>query len=176
MQLIFIYGPAAAGKYTIASHLAAKTGIKLFHNHLVVDLVSDLYEFGTGPFVLLREKLWLDTFDVAADAGLSLIFTFHPEATVRPSLIDDIFGTYRKAGGSILVVELRCPVEIIESRLDNPSRREFSKLTDKDLFRQVQTDGGFEFDYEFSPNLTIDTADVTAEDAASLIFDRIKEI
>ncbi len=173
MQLVFIYGPAAAGKYTIASHLSEITGIKLFHNHLVVDLVSDLYEFGTEPFIELRETLWLHTFDVAANHGLSLIFTFAPEATVRPSLIDEIFALYTNAGGEVLVVELTCPTEVIESRLGNSSRKEFTKMADVELFREVSARGGFAFDYQFSPAISIDTSEVNAEDAASRISNLI---
>jgi hypothetical protein len=39
MKLTFIYGLPATGKLTIAVELAAMTGYKLFHNHLVVDLL-----------------------------------------------------------------------------------------------------------------------------------------
>ena len=39
MKLIFIYGLPATGKLTVAVELAAMTGYKLFHNHLVVDLL-----------------------------------------------------------------------------------------------------------------------------------------
>ena len=41
MKLVFIWGPAASGKLTIARVLAAQTGITLFHNHLVVDALLE---------------------------------------------------------------------------------------------------------------------------------------
>ncbi|MEO1956129.1 MAG: AAA family ATPase, partial [Gammaproteobacteria bacterium] len=37
MKVIFLYGPPASGKLTIAKKLADKTGISLFHNHLTFD-------------------------------------------------------------------------------------------------------------------------------------------
>jgi adenylate kinase family enzyme len=43
MKLIFIYGPPASGKLTIAEILSERTGIPLFHNHLSRDLVKDIY-------------------------------------------------------------------------------------------------------------------------------------
>lgn len=55
MKLIFIYGPAAAGKLTVARVLAEQTGVALFHNHLVVDAVMAVFPFGSEPFVRLRE-------------------------------------------------------------------------------------------------------------------------
>ena len=48
MRLIFIYGLPAVGKLTVAKELAAKTGYKLFHNHLVVDLLISTFELGAS--------------------------------------------------------------------------------------------------------------------------------
>ncbi len=90
-MLLFIYGPPAAGKYTIASIVAEQTPYNLFHNHHVVDLVHQFFDFGSEGFIALREKLWLDTFTTIGEHNLPVIFTFNPEATVRPSLIDEIF-------------------------------------------------------------------------------------
>jgi hypothetical protein len=51
MRLIFLYGLPATGKHTVAQYLAALTGYKLFHNHLAVDLLLSVFDFGTQPFV-----------------------------------------------------------------------------------------------------------------------------
>ena len=62
MRLIFIYGMPAPGKLTVAQELAKLIGYKLFHNHLVVDLLLLTNEFGSATFVRLREKIWLGFF------------------------------------------------------------------------------------------------------------------
>jgi hypothetical protein len=36
MDLVFLYGPPAAGKFTVGRELAAITGFGLFHNHLTL--------------------------------------------------------------------------------------------------------------------------------------------
>ena len=71
MKLIFLYGPAASGKLTIARELATLTGFALFHNHLVVDAVAAVFPFGSERFVKLREQFWLAMFHEAAEAGYS---------------------------------------------------------------------------------------------------------
>ncbi len=169
MKFIFIYGPPAAGKHTIAKPLAEQTGIALFHNHLVVDLVGSLFAFGTNPFARLREKLWLESFRAAIDQDLSLIFTFNPESSVRPGLINDIFALFREANASIHVIELICSDKTIESRLGNESRSRFGKLTNVDIYRDAMSNGGFTFDYHFEPGLTINTDQHSPESAVSEI-------
>ena len=65
------------GKLTVAREIAKLTGFKVFHNHLAVDLVESVFEFGSQPFVELREKVWLAVFSQAVAANLDgLIFTF----------------------------------------------------------------------------------------------------
>ena len=42
MKLILIFGPQAVGKMTVGQELATLTGLKLFHNHMTIDLVSPI--------------------------------------------------------------------------------------------------------------------------------------
>ena len=49
--LVYLYGPPAAGKLTIAELLAQFTGFRLFHNHLSVNAISSVFPIGTEPYV-----------------------------------------------------------------------------------------------------------------------------
>ena len=82
MDPISLYGPVAAGKLTIAHLLAERTGMVLFHNHLIVDAVSAVFPFGHPEFRRLRDVLWLEVFAAAARDGRSLIFTFAPDVSI----------------------------------------------------------------------------------------------
>ena len=78
MRLVFIYGLPATGKLTVAQALSKLTDYKLFHNHLVVDLLLSTFEFGSTPFIELREEIWLSVFKRACRNNLKgLIFTFN---------------------------------------------------------------------------------------------------
>src|SRR3954470_21966554 len=89
MKLIFLHGLPGVGKLTVARELAQLTGFRIFHNHLAVDLVASVFEFGSPPFVELREKIWLEVFSRAAAARLNgLIFTFAFDRSVRGSFIE----------------------------------------------------------------------------------------
>lgn len=55
MKLLFLYGPPAVGKFTVAKEWAALTGFKFLHNHLTIDLVTSVFEPRSDPyFYLLR--------------------------------------------------------------------------------------------------------------------------
>ena len=168
--LVFLYGPPAAGKFTIAQELSKRTGIPLFHNHAVVDIASGLFEFGSEDFVLLREDLWLRVFKQCAVAGKSLIFTFNPEQTVRPSLIDEIVDLFKQQGARTLFINLTCSNATCRKRLNEPSRQAFGKLKDSALFDQLQQAGAFRFDYAFQPATIINTDTVTPKEACQLII------
>jgi hypothetical protein len=170
MRLIFLYGLPATGKHTVAQRLAALTGFKLFHNHLAVDLLLSVFDFGSEPFVELREQIWLSVFDQAAATNLpGLIFTFAPERTVRPTFIPAALDILTRRHATVDFVELTCSLPELRQRLDNPSRQHFQKLTSTELFDQLHADGVFDASHMPTPRLTLDTSLHTPEVAAAKI-------
>jgi hypothetical protein len=166
MQLVFIHGPAACGKFTVASEFAALSGVRLFHNHLTVDLVAALFDFGSEPFVRLRESIWLEVFREAAEQGQSLVFTFHPEATVQPDFPDRALATIGAGGGEVVFVELTCPDAEIERRIENESRAKFGKLRSLSQYRELRDAGAFSYPALPEPALCLDTASLDPREAA----------
>lgn len=169
MKVVFIHGPAAVGKLTVANELADLTGFSLFHNHLVVDLVGSLFEFGSPPFVELRELLWLETFRVAAAADTSLIFTFNPEATVRPEFVERAAEVIGSAGGRTDYVELYCSEAELERRIESPTRAQFGKLNSRARYRELRDTDAFAFPPLRAPIASIDTGTHSSREAALAI-------
>ena len=50
MKLVVIFGPPAVGKMTVGFELAKLTGLKLFHNHLTIELVLNFFDFSAPQF------------------------------------------------------------------------------------------------------------------------------
>ncbi len=169
MQLIFIFGPAAAGKLTVGRALARLTGVPLFHNHLVVDAVTAVFPFGSEPFVQLREQFWMAVFAEAAAAGQSLIFTFTPEASVAPDFPERVKRLVERHGGEVLFVALEIGRAEQERRLVAESRAAFGKLRDLDLFRALRPQ--FEKCLAAMPPacLSLDVETLSPEDSALAI-------
>jgi hypothetical protein len=170
MRLIFIYGLPATGKLTVAEELAKRTGFRLFHNHLVVDLLLGLFEFGSEPFVELRERIWLSVFEQAAASGLAgMIFTFAPERTVRPGFAERAVEVVELGGGRVDFVELTCPVEELKQRMGSASRLEFQKLNSVELFDQLLADGALDSSYMPKAAVNLDTNECSPAEAAERI-------
>lgn len=169
MIVVFIHGPAASGKYTIGKALSASMGWPLFHNHLAVDAALSLFEFGTEGFCDLRAEIWRAGFAEAARRQASFVFTFHPEATVDPALIDELVSIIEAVNGTVVFIELKCTDAVIRERLGNEGRARFGKLTDRALYEQIEQEGGFVFPSLPAPLLSIDTERIDAQNAASQI-------
>lgn len=172
MRLVFIHGPASSGKLTVARELAGLTGLPLFHNHLVVDALLAVFPFGSPGFVALREAMWLDVFRAAAAEDRSLIFTFHPEASVAPDFPDRVAAVVEEAGGRVDFVALTCAPELVAARIEAASRQATGKLSSVALFRELEAQGAFAYP-PLPAAVTIDTGAMDPGEAAVRISESL---
>jgi hypothetical protein len=168
MDLIFLHGPGAVGKLTVGQALAARTGLPLFHNHLVVDAALAVFLFGSPPFVRLRHAWWLSMFDEAARAGQSLIFTFAPESSVPEGFVAEVTRTVERSGGRVRFIGLVCDDQVREGRIEAPSRAAWRKLNSLALARRLKAAGAGAYP-PLPAELTLDTGKLSAEAAAERI-------
>lgn len=171
MDLVFLHGPPAAGKLTTARALERLVGYPVFHNHLVVDLLTGVFPFGSGPFVRLREQFWLAVFAEAAAADRSLVFTFTPDPTVAHGFADRVRGLVAGAGGRVRFVRLLVGPEEQERRIDRPERQEFHKVTDVSFLRRV---AGGPVPEQPPAELEIDTERSGPDESAATIVQRLR--
>jgi len=167
-RIVFLHGPGAAGKYTIARELSALTGLPLFHNHLTVDLLLSVFPFGSPEFVRLRERIWLDVMTDAVAAGTSLIFTFNPERTVGPGFPAELARRCAALGGRVSFVSIECAEAEIERRIESDSRKAFRKLASLEDYRRLKAAGAFDFPPIPSEHL-VDSSVLGPADAARSI-------
>lgn len=173
MIVAFLHGPIGIGKYTIGKQLSEITGLPLFHNHLVVDMATSIFEFGSDGFKDLRESAWLKSFEIAAREKKSFIFTFSPESTVDPALIKKLVEVVESYQGKILFIELVAQEETVLKRLQSEERKKFGKLRDPVLFKKLKDNGDFSFPPMPSCFLKIDTDMYDPSQSAKLIFDEL---
>jgi hypothetical protein len=145
MHLVCIFGPPAVGKMTVGHELARLTGFRLFHNHMTVDPVLDIFPFGSPPFTRLVDEFRRRIIEEAVAAELpGLVFTFvwGLESAGDRETVASYVDIVERAGGRVSFVELAAPLEerlvrnVTEFRLDRKrSKRdvEFSRQNLVDL-------------------------------------------
>ena len=176
MHCIFIHGPVACGKLTVAKELQKLTALPIHHNHYAVDAALSLFPFGSESFVRLREQLWRSAFQEAAHAGQSFIFTFAPEATVRRSFVDELVEIIEAVGGRVFFVELSCSPDEIAQRIASEDRARHGKLTSLELYHELRERGAFQFPKLPPPLLSVDTGRHTAGEAAAMIHAKLESV
>jgi len=171
MKLIIIHGPPAAGKLTVSKELAARTGFKLFHNHISIDCVKTVFEFGSAPFWRLITTIRNETFAEAARSGVNLIHTFCYAKGDDDQQYRRFIDTVEDNGGTVNSVLLICDDETRRQRIVADERHRIGKLTDPDSISLSRAKCDL-----FSPlpgweTLVIDTTTVTPSVAADLIVE-----
>ena len=77
MKFVLIFGPQAVGKMTVGHELEKITELKLFHNHMTIDLVAPFFSYGTATgrklVNLFREEIFKE---VAKSQLEGIIFTY----------------------------------------------------------------------------------------------------
>jgi hypothetical protein len=173
MRLVFLYGAPAAGKLTIGRLVAERTGMPLFHNHLVVDAVAAVFPFGSDEFIRLRESFWLQTITTAAHSKSSLIFTFAPEPTVTPDFPARVSQLVKEAGGDVFYVALDLTEREQDARLVASDRAAFGKLRSIELLSELRPGIAACMAAMPEPALRIDTGIKTPAEAADEIVKAI---
>lgn len=176
MKLIVLYGPPAAGKYTIAKAVAEKTGYKLFHNHLAVDLLKSVFTFGTPDFFRLSQKMRLDIFEQAAKENIpGVIFTFVYEKKSDDDFIKKLLETVTSNGGEVVFIQIYCEKEELLKRVKEESRKQFHKVKSEEGLLKTLAHGDQMSSIDFVDSTKIDSTNLTAEETISKVLDVIKD-
>lgn len=129
MKLLFIYGPPAVGKLTVAREVAKLTGFKVFHNHLSIDAILPIFDFGTVPFGKLVETIRVETVAEAAKQNVDLIYTFCYAKGLDEMHIEKIAAAAAENGGESHFALLTCSDNELRRRVVQDDRREFHKVS-----------------------------------------------
>lgn len=177
MKLLFLIGDAAVGKMTVGQELMKQTPLRLFHNHMTIEPVLEIFgEFNSGAISRLREVIFEE---FAKSDCCGMIFTYmwafdRPEDWAYIEHVKDIFRPY---GTEFYYAELVAPQEIrlARNRTENRLRHKASKrdieLSDARLTRD---DGKYrcvshEGEIPFENYVKIDNSDLPPQEAARII-------
>ena len=178
--LVVICGPPAVGKMSVGQALSQRTGFPLFHNHLSIEAVLPVFEFGSPPFNRLVANFRDAVFAEAAASDLpGFIFTYvwafdHPSDL---EFIEKLRRLFEGEGYQTVFVELWADLDVrlernrTEERLAaKPSKRDIdasnARVRLADARYRMSSDGAFPFP---DRHLRIDNTELSTEAAADAI-------
>ena len=127
MKLVLIFGPQAVGKMTVGQELAKITGLKLFHNHMTIDLVSNFFSYNSIEGRYLVNTYRMEMFETVARSNLEgLIFTFQWcfEDILDWEQTEKISNVFKEQGGEVYYVELEADLDERLKRNETSNRLE----------------------------------------------------
>lgn len=183
MKFIIIVGPQAVGKMTVGHELEKLTDLKLFHNHLTIELVHPFFDYGTDAGSRLVKLFRREMFEEFAKSDMfGVIFTFvwRFDMQVDWNYIEETSAIFESLGNEVYIVELQADMEERLERNKSPHRLEH-KATKRniewseahmksiaDKFRLNSVDG----EVKKKNYIKINNTNLSAEETAKLIQER----
>ncbi|KSU87446.1 shikimate kinase, partial [Priestia veravalensis] len=114
MKFVLIFGPQAVGKMTVGQELAKITDLKLFHNHMTIDLVNNFFDYGTKEGKRLVTLFRQEIFEEVSKSNLyGMIFTYVWAFNMKDDwdYVNKVSQLFESRGGTVYFVELEADLE-----------------------------------------------------------------
>lgn len=185
LKLVMIIGPHAVGKMTVGQELCKQTGLKLFHNHMTIDILSDLFSDMPEEFRRLRDMFRQEIFSAYSRSDeYGMVFTLMWAFDCREDwdYVREVETLFKEQGAQVYYVELEADSGVrmqrnhTENRLLNkPSKRDIAKsdwlFTNIEAAHRLNSLPG-ELEGICENYMRIDNTDIPPEEAARMIKER----
>ena len=183
MKLVIIFWPMAVGKMTVGHALEKITDLKLFHNHMTIELVAPFFNYGTETGKRLVKLFRKEIFEEVAKSDLAgLIFTYVWAFNQQSDwdYLYDLCNLFESKGAEVCFVELEANLEERLERNKHPHRLEH-KPTKRDLEKSERSLKEYENTLRMNSEegeikkenyIRINNTNLSPEDVAQMIKER----
>jgi len=180
MKLVLLVGNGAVGKMTVGQELMKQTGLRLFHNHMTIEPVLEIFgSFHTEAILQMREVIFRE-FARSEQYGMIHTVMWAFDCPEDWEYIRHVVEIFREQGADIYCVELVAPQEI-RLRRNETANRLTHKPSKRDLAasreRVIAMDRQYRFESRpgeipFENYLRIDNSCLAPDEAAAMIRER----
>ncbi len=180
MKLVLLFGSLAVGKMTVGQELAKITDLTLFHNHMTIEPVLDVFGYYHGRAVRrLREVFFEEFADTGAD-GMIFTYVWAFDQQKDWDYIKHVTEIFESKGASVYYVELVASQEVrlvrnqSENRLLHKPSKQDLEFAENDL---LETDKkyrleSYDGEIPFENYIKIDNTELAPDVVAKIIKDR----
>ena len=177
MKLVVILGAGAVGKMTVGQELAKITELRLFHNHMSMEILFEVFGFAPRGLPHRIRQLFFEEFVKTDLHGLIFTYLLAFDSEKDLAALDSLVDVFRREGAKICYVELVAPQEVrlqrnaTENRLlHKASKRNVEAsnvrlLAEDSNYRTVSNAG----EVNFENYIKIDNANLSADIVAKMI-------
>ena len=177
MKLLFIIGDAAVGKMTVGQELMKITGLRLFHNHMTIEPVIEVFGRYDGKTISeIRDVIFTN---FAASDSYGMIFTLMMDFDLPSEweYLEHVKSLFEPYGTEFYYVELVTPQEIrlkrnvSENRLKNKASKRDIESSNRRLINDDKNHRcvSYEGEIPFDNYLRIDNSDREPDEVARSI-------
>ena len=172
MKLVLIIGAGAVGKMTVGQELMKITNLRLFHNHMMIEPVIDIFGYFKVDTILKLREIIFDDFVKSESEGMihTLMWAFDMESDRE--YVNNLVSKFDEVYCVELIAsqEVRINRNKTENRLANKaSKRDIqasnNRLLNEDKHRLISNKG----EIPFKNYLRINNENISAKEVASMI-------
>ena len=177
MKLVFLIGDAAVGKMTVGQELMKQTGLRLFHNHMMIEPVIEIFGSFNGYVTQQLREVIFHEFAKSDNKGMIFTYLWAFDMQSDWDYVAHVSEIFRQQGAEIYYVELIAPQEVRLQRNETANRLAH-KASKRDLeasrARLLRDDANYRCvsllgEIPFKNYLRIDNSEISAETAAKMI-------
>ena len=177
MKLVLMIGNAAVGKMTVGQELAKRTGLRLFHNHMMIEPVLEIFGQWRPDITQRLRQVIFEEFAKSDNYGMIFTFMWAFDMQSDWDYVDWVKGIFNLPEEDVYYVELIAPQEVrlqrnvTENRLKNKASKRNVADSNARLLRDDTNHRCESCPGEIThPNyLRIENANIPAEEAARMI-------
>ena len=177
MKLLILIGNSSVGKMTVGQELAKITPLRLFHNHMMIEPVLEIFGQFRGDVIQKLRQVIFEEFAKSDNYGIIFTFMWAFDMQSDWDYLESVKKIFNLPEEDVYYVELIAPQDVrlarntTENRLHNKaSKRDIEasnqRLINDDLRYRCESLPG---EIRFPNYLRVENANLSAEEAAKLI-------
>ena len=179
MKLLILIGNSAVGKMTVGQELCRITPFRLFHNHMAIEPVLEVFGTFHGPAIHRLREVFFEEFAKTDNYGLIFTYMWAFDMQSDWDYIEHVKGIFGLPEEDIYYVELIAPQALrlernrTENRLKNKASKRDVATSDARLLRDDENYRceSYPGEVPFPNYLRLENSNLSPAEAAQIIKD-----